>query len=64
MSVTPARAVDAGAGRGVPVERRVCGGVVGLVLDGRGRPLQLPKTQDERVRALKAWHQALNLYPA
>jgi hypothetical protein len=63
VSITPARAVDAGAGKGVPVERRARGGVVGLVLDGRGRPLQLPKKEDERVRALKEWHQALNLYP-
>jgi hypothetical protein len=53
-----------GAGKGVPVERRVRGGVVGLVLDGRGRPLQLPKKQDERVRALKEWHKALDLYPS
>ncbi len=62
VSVTPARGVDVGAGRGVPVERRVRGGVVGLVLDGRGRPLQLPSKQDERVRALTEWHKALNLY--
>jgi hypothetical protein len=63
VSITPARAVDVGAGRGVPVERRVRGGVVGLVLDGRGRPLQLPGKQDARVRALKEWNRALNLYP-
>ena len=64
VSMTPARGVDVGAGKGVPVERRVRGGVVGLVLDGRGRPLQLPKKQDERVRALKEWHKALDLYPS
>ncbi|MEK6604388.1 MAG: glutamate mutase L [Nitrospirota bacterium] len=63
VSITPARAVDVGAGRGVPVERRARGGVVGLVLDGRGRPLQLPVKQDERVRALKEWNRALDLYP-
>lgn len=63
VSITPARAVDVGAGKGVPVERRARGGVVGLVLDGRGRPLQLPKKQDERVHALAEWHKTLNLYP-
>ncbi len=62
VSITPARAVDVGAGRGVPVERRARGGVVGLVFDGRGRPLQLPGKQDARVRALKEWHRALGLY--
>jgi len=61
--MTPARSVDLGAGKGVPVEERVRGGVVGLVLDGRGRPLQLPRKAEERVRALKQWHAALNLYP-
>ena len=63
VAMTPARSVDVGAGKGVPVEERARGGVVGLVLDGRGRPLQLPRKAEERVRALKQWHAALNLYP-
>ena len=62
--MTPARSMDMGAGRGVPVQRRARGGVVGVVLDGRGRPLQFPTKAEERVRALKQWHAALNLYPA
>src|SRR5438445_2444389 len=63
VAMTPARSVDVGAGRGVPIERRARGGVVGVVLDGRGRPLQFPTKAEERVRALKQWHAALNLYP-
>jgi hypothetical protein len=63
VSMTPARSVDVGAGRGVSMEQRVHGGVVGLVLDGRGRPLQLPRKAEERVRALTQWHAALNVYP-
>jgi hypothetical protein len=63
VAMTPARSVDLGAGKGVPVERRARGGVVGVVLDGRGRPLQLPTQAEERVRALKRWHAALKLYP-
>jgi len=35
-----------------------------LVLDGRGRPLQFPQKAEERVRALKQWHAALNVYPS
>jgi hypothetical protein len=62
VAMTPARSVDLGAGKGVPVERRARGGVVGVVLDGRGRPLQLPTQAEERVRALKHWHAALKLY--
>src|SRR5207245_7254132 len=60
VAMTPARSMDMGAGRGVPVERRARGGVVGVVLDGRGRPLQFPTKAEERVRALKQWHAALN----
>ncbi len=59
----PIRHVDVGAGRGETVERRARGGVVGLLLDGRGRPLQLPAKADDRVRALKEWHEAVDLYP-
>src|SRR5437016_1306056 len=63
VAMAPARSVDLGAGKGVPVERRARGGVVGVMLDGRERPLQLPTQTDERVRALKHWHAALKLYP-
>jgi hypothetical protein len=63
MHVKPARNVDVGAGRGETLERRVRGGVVGLMLDGRGRPLRLPPRHEDRVRLLTQWHQALNLYP-
>ena len=63
MHVKPARNVDVGAGRGQTLERRVRGGVVGLLLDGRGRPLRLPPRHEDRVRLLTQWHQALDLYP-
>lgn len=41
LTVAPAhRLVDVGAGRGVPVERRVRLGECGVVCDGRGRPIR------------------------
>ena len=63
VALKPARQIDLGAGRGEPVERRMRGGVVGLLLDGRGRPLALPAKKDDRIRALKEWHKVLDLYP-
>ena len=63
VNLKPARNVDLGSGPGEAVERQVRGGVVGLMLDGRGRPLQLPSRREDRVRLLTQWHQALNLYP-
>ena len=63
VEIKPARTVDVGAGKGAPVVREVTGGVVGLLLDGRGRPLQLPTDPGARVAALKKWDQATGLYP-
>ena len=39
------------------------GGVVGIVIDARGRPLALPAERGERVRKLTEWNEALGVYP-
>ncbi len=62
VSVRPARSVDVGAGRGRAVEAEVVGGVVGVVFDGRGRPLVIP--QNNRSEILTRWAAALDAYPA
>ncbi len=61
VSLQPARRWDVGAGPGQALNARVRGGVVGLVLDGRGRPIQMASDQD-RQRQISDWQQALNLY--
>ncbi len=61
VSLQPARRWDVGAGPGQALNTRVRGGVVGLVLDGRGRPIQMASDQDLR-RQISDWQQALNLY--
>jgi hypothetical protein len=63
ITMHPSKAVDAGAGPGTSITREVQGGVVGLLLDGRGRPLQLPTEPSTRVAALKKWFDAVDLYP-
>jgi hypothetical protein len=63
MIIQPAKSVNLGAGSGAMVMREVQGGVVGLMLDGRGRPLQLPGEQSARVAALNKWYRAVGLYP-
>jgi hypothetical protein len=63
VTVEPARGFDAGEGRGRPVEATVAGGTVGLILDGRGRPLRLPADDAERVHAIRSWERALGVYP-
>ena len=63
MTIQPAKSVNLGAGSGAMVMREVQGGVVGLMLDGRGRPLHLPGEQSARVAALNKWYRAVGLYP-
>ena len=55
--------VNLGAGAGVSITRELQGGVVGLMLDGRGRPLQLPTDHAARVTLLTKWYQVVGLYP-
>jgi len=60
--IEPARGVDVGAGPGKTLEARVHGGVVGLALDGRGRPVEVPKTN--RSQTVARWAKAFDAYPA
>jgi hypothetical protein len=63
IKVQPAKGVNMGSEAGVAVTQEVHGGVVGLLLDGRGRPLRLPADQPSRVAALTKWFSAVGLYP-
>jgi uncharacterized protein (TIGR01319 family) len=59
----PGKQFDLGEGRGKPVETSVSGGLVGLIIDCRGRPLVLPDDDQKRMEKLNAWFSALDLYP-
>ena len=61
IALQPARRWDVGAGPGHALNARVRGGVVGLVLDGRGRPIEMATDRDRR-RQMSDWQRALNLY--
>jgi hypothetical protein len=62
--ITPLGRVDVGAGPGERLERTLRGGVVGLVLDGRGRrPLPVHADKAHRLAAAERWHGELALYP-
>jgi uncharacterized protein (TIGR01319 family) len=63
IELRPAKGIDVGEGKGNASTRPVKGGVVGLLLDGRGRPLQLPTDPQARVAALTRWYNAVDLYP-
>ncbi len=63
IELRPAKQVDLSEGKGRSVTRDVHGGEVGLLLDGRGRPLQLPAKPEARLAALTRWHRTVGLYP-
>lgn len=45
------------------LEVEVGGGVVGVIVDARGRPLKLPDEMERRIDKLSSWHKALQVYP-
>jgi uncharacterized protein (TIGR01319 family) len=61
--LTPSRNMDIGAGKGEIINTRIYGGYVGILLDGRGRPLELPETDNERIAKLQEWSKVVNEYP-
>jgi uncharacterized protein (TIGR01319 family) len=63
--LVPAKGFDVGRGKNVPVETTLRGGTTGLIFDGRGRrPLTLPVKDSERVTRLRAWGEAVGMYPS
>ncbi|UCH78743.1 MAG: glutamate mutase L, partial [Candidatus Coatesbacteria bacterium] len=63
LKLDPVRPFDLGPGKGQALEAEVEGGVVGVIIDCRGRPLRLPENETARVEALQRWLGALNVYP-
>ena len=64
VKLHPSRRFDLGVGHGTAVETEAMGGVVGLVIDTRGRPLEIPTDSAQRVAQLTKWQEALETYPA
>ena len=71
VTVEPTNRFDLGAGTGKAVTKEVTGGVVGLILDGRGRIrgadgvayIPIPTDPVKRVAKLKEWMLELIAYP-
>ena len=60
----PGKNQDIGGGKGETVETTIYGGVIGIILDGRGRPFILPTETGPRIESLNAWSQSTHEYPA
>jgi hypothetical protein len=55
--------MDIGAGKGEIINTKIYGGQTGILLDGRGRPLELPAIDSERIAKLQEWSKVVNEYP-
>ena len=64
IKVKPEKNFDMGEGNGKEVTKEVEGGVVGLIIDARGRrPFTLPEDNKLRVEKLTEWNKVLGIYP-
>jgi len=61
-TINPSRNFDVGNGPGKSLETVIEGGVIGVMIDARGRPLTLPDEEEERRRTLLRWYDSLDLY--
>ena len=59
----PNKKMDIGSGIGESIKTTIYGGLVGIILDGRDRPISIPNDPRERLSSLKNWSDALNEYP-
>jgi uncharacterized protein (TIGR01319 family) len=55
LELRPARRFDAGLGPGRGGKRRISGGLAGLIIDARGRPLRLANEPEERQVQTRQW---------
>ncbi len=58
----PQKGLDMGHGKGNKIDAELSGGVVGIILDGRGRPFILPEDDKIKVEKLKEWMLELDIY--
>jgi hypothetical protein len=63
LSLFPASGVDVGLGPGerARAAEEIDGGLIGLIIDARGRPFVLPSNDAERRARLAQWTQALEM---
>jgi len=63
FEIEPASGFDVGEGKGKKIVRKLRGGVVGLIIDTRGRPFSLTKDAKNRVELLHKWDISKNYSP-
>ena len=62
LTIRPERGLDVGNGPGNEWDGEIVGGEVGLVLDGRGRPIIFSKDAASRSKTTTEWAESLKMY--
>ena len=62
IACEPVKGFDLGGGSGKKISHDVRGGTVGLVIDGRGRPLGLPEDRQQCQQTISSWVENMGLY--
>ncbi|PID26932.1 MAG: methylaspartate mutase [Candidatus Cloacimonadota bacterium] len=63
FEIEPAKGFDVGGGKGKKVSKKLRGGVVGLIIDTRGRPFKFSKDFKDRINMLNTWDISKNYVP-
>lgn len=63
VEIHPGSGIDVGHGKGKVVKKVLTGGVCGIFLDCRGRPLVVSDDPKERAKQLLKWFSQANMYP-
>lgn len=62
MEIQPKRGFDAGNGKGQSITKKLNGGVVGIVIDARGRPIILQDNKNLNKTLINSWAEVFNAY--
>jgi uncharacterized protein (TIGR01319 family) len=62
VRIRPTKEFDVGTGHGQAMTTKVHTGLLGIIVDARGRPLTMPTDEKDRIQKLLEWYQALEVY--
>ncbi len=61
VKIYPSKSFNAGSGKGREHTAEIEGGIVGVIIDGRGRPFQIAADDADRISKLRGWYNAFGL---
>ncbi|MGR3219431.1 MAG: glutamate mutase L, partial [Candidatus Anammoxibacter sp.] len=62
IEVLPKRGFDVGNGKGQPIKQEIKGGVVGTIIDARGRPIIMKNDDKTNKSLIKNWAEIFKAY--